>query len=513
MMNSNLRAFRPVALVFLLLASSLCIAAQAAPLQGFDDYVYKAMKEWEVPGIAIAIVKDDKVILAKGYGVRELGKPDPVTPNTLFAIGSSSKAFTATALSILADEGKIKWNDPATKYLPGFQLFDPYVTREMTVADLLSHRIGLERGDRLWYATAYDRNEVLRRIRFLPPSSSFRSRFGYQNIMYLAAGQMIPSVTGKSWDDFLKERIFTPLGMTSTNTSIIALKGNPDVATPHAKIKNIVKPVAYRLIDNIGPAGSINSNVNDMSNWLRLQLGGGKFQDKQVVSAANIKEIQTPHTIIPLEGLYTSLYSEAHFLSYGMGWFLSDYRGRKMVEHGGAIDGMRGSVAMIPEERIGVVVLGNMNGSVLPQMLANRIFDAYLAPGKEKDWAADVLKVVKMAEAQAAAAMQKAEAERAKNTNPSLALDQYAGTYNNEMYGDAKLTLVDGKLKAQWGPYFNGTLEHWHFDTFRIKWEDEMQGESLASFRLNARGKIESISFDGLGEFKLVPEKAAAAGR
>ena len=249
--------------LFLLLTVQVALAQ--APGADFEDYVNKALKDWGVPGVAIAIVKDDRIVYAKGFGVRELNKPEPVDEHTLFAIGSSSKAFTAASLAILVDQSKIKWDDPATKYLPGFQLFDPYSTREMTVADLLSHRSGLTRGDLLWYASDYDRNEVLRRVRYLKPSWSLRSRFGYQNIMFLAAGQIIPSVTGKTWDDFMRERIFTPLHMKSTSTSIKSFAGNANVASPHSKIDDKVRAVSWRNIDNIAPAGSINSNVQDMA--------------------------------------------------------------------------------------------------------------------------------------------------------------------------------------------------------------------------------------------------------
>ena len=254
-------ANRIVVSILMLFISSVFAVAQDAPLQGFDDYVNKALKDWDVPGVAIAVIKDDKIVFAKGYGVREIGKPEKVDERTIFAIGSSTKAFTAASIAMLVDEGKIKWDDPATKYLPGFQLYDANVTREMTVRDLLTHRIGLERGDALWYATDMSRDEILRRIRFLKPSSSMRSKFGYQNIMFLAAGQMVPQVTGKTWDDFLSERIFTPLGMNSTSTSISALKNSNDVAAPHSKFDDKVTAIPYRMIDNIGPAGSINSNV------------------------------------------------------------------------------------------------------------------------------------------------------------------------------------------------------------------------------------------------------------
>ena len=239
--------------------------AQNGALNGFDDYVNKAMKEWEVPGVAIAIVKGDQVVLAKGYGVRKIGEPAAVDERTLFAIGSSSKAFTAASIAMLVDDGKVKWDDPVTKYLPGFEMYDPYVTRELTVRDLLSHRSGLQRGDFLWYGTELERDEILRRTRFLKPSWSLRSTFGYQNLMFLAAGQLVSRVGGKSWDEFIQQRLFTPLAMSSSSTSINAFKNVDNVAAPHAKVEEKVQVIPWRNIDNIAPAGSINSNVVDMA--------------------------------------------------------------------------------------------------------------------------------------------------------------------------------------------------------------------------------------------------------
>ena len=501
----------PLVLVLtLLLAGAGRARAQEAPLAGFDDYVNQALKDWEVPGLAVAVVKDDRIVFAKGYGVRELGKPAPVDERTLFAIGSSSKAFTAASVALLVDEGKLKWDDPATKYLPGFQLYDPYTTRELTVRDLLTHRSGLERGDLLWYASAYDRDEVLRRVRHLKPAWSLRSRFGYQNIMYLAAGQILPSLTGKSWDDFVRGRIFTPLGMTSSSTSIKALAGSDNVATPHSKFGDKVEPVAWRDIDNIGPAGSINSNVLDMAQWVRLQLGGGEYQGKRLISAAAVREMHSPQTIIPLAGPYEKLYPEAHFLTYGLGWFLSDYRGRKVVEHGGAIDGMRAVLALMPEEKLGLVILTNRHTTVLGQALMFRIFDAYL-DGRQRDWSAEISKSFKELEEQGKAAEKKAEAERVQGTSPSLPLEKYAGAYQSEMYGEAKVTFEGGKLLAHFGPNFNGELEHWNYDTFRVTWRDKMQGKMFVTFRLNRQGKAEGVNIERLGDFTRPPEKAEAA--
>lgn len=495
----------------LLLAFQISRAQQpAGPGPDFDNYINNAIKEWQVPGLAIAIVKDDRVVLAKGFGVRELGKPAPVDERTLFAIGSSSKAFTAAAIAMLVDEGKLKWDDPATKYLPGFQLYDPYTTRELTVGDLLTHRSGLARGDLLWYASAYDRDEILRRVRYLKPSWSLRARFGYQNIMFLAAGQIVPTVAKKSWDEFMRERIFMPLGMQSTGTSIKALSTSDDVATPHSKIDDVVQKIAWRNIDNIAPAGSINSNVVDMAQWVRLQLGGGVYETKRLLSSGAMKEMHTPQTVIRIEGQNERLYPEAHFLTYGMGWFLSDYRGRKVVEHGGAIDGMRALVAMMPEEKVGMVVLTNLHGTVLPQALMYRVFDSYLG-GTQRDWSAEMLKSIKGLEDQAKIAEKKIETDRVKGTTPSLPLQQYAGSYQSDMYGEAKIALEDGKLVTRFGPNFTGDLEHWHYDTFRVIWRDRMQGKGFISFKLNTQGKVETISIENISEFTRAPEKPEAA--
>jgi CubicO group peptidase (beta-lactamase class C family) len=499
---------RVISVLILFLFVPLAVAQQTPPEPDFDQYVMQAMKDWEVPGLAIAVVKDDRIVFAKGYGVRELGGTAAVNEHTLFAIGSSSKAFTAATVAMLVDEGKIKWDDPVTKYLPAFQLFDPYSTREMTVRDLLTHRSGLERGDLIWYASPYDRNEVLRRVRFLKPAWSVRSRFGYQNIMFLAAGQIMPAVTGKEWDDVVRERIFVPLGMNESSTSIRKFAGIDNVASPHSKIDDKLTKVAWRNIDNIGPAGSINSNVIDMAQWLRLNLGGGMYEKKKVLSAAAVKEMQTPQTVIRIEGQNERLYPEAHFLNYGLGWFLSDFRGRKLVEHGGAIDGMRSEVAMLPEEKLGVVILTNRHGSVLPHVLAYRIFDAYLGVPK-RDWSAEILKKFKALEDLAKAAEKKVEDERVKGTSPSLALEKYAGTYQNEMYGEAKFALKDGKLTSEFGPNFNGELEHWHYDTFRVAWRDPMEGKGFVVFKLNAKGQPDTVTLEGIGDFTRVPDKPA----
>jgi CubicO group peptidase (beta-lactamase class C family) len=501
------KVFRASAMLAIMVCAAQFGHAQEAPGKEFDDYVNKALKQWDVPGVSIAIVKNDKIVFAKGFGVRKLGESAPVDEKTLFAIGSASKAFTAASIGMLMDEGKLKWDDPAAKYLPGFQLFDPYATREMTVRDLLCHRSGLERGDLLWYGSDMSRDEIIRRVRYLKPTWSFRGMFGYQNIMFLAAGQIVPSVSGKGWDDFVRERIFVPLGMTSSNTSIRDLAKSDNVATPHAKIEEKVEIIPWRNIDNIAPAGSINSNVLDMAQWARLQLGEGKYQGKQLISSGAVKEMHTPQTIIRTEGIWEKLFPEAHFLTYGLGWFLQDYHGRKVVQHGGNIDGMSALVAMMPEEKLGVVVLTNLNGTTLPTVLANTIFDWYTQSPK-KDWSTELYKSIKGLEDVQKAAEKKKEESRVAGTSPSLPLEKYAGTYKDEMYGEAKVTVKDGKLVASYGPTFTGDLEHWHYNTFRVRWRDHTLGKGFVNFTLKEDGTIDEMKLENLTSFKRGPDPA-----
>ncbi len=496
-------------LLLLTLLSAQSVYAQETALQGFDDYVNKALKDWDVPGVAIAIVKNDKILLAKGYGVKKIGDPAPVTEKTMFAIGSASKAFTAASVAILVDEGKMKWDDAATKYLPGFQLYDPAATRELTVRDLLSHRSGLERGDLMWYGSAFSRDEILQRVRYLKPSWSFRSQFGYQNIMYLAAGQAVAGVTRMSWDEVIKQKIFKPLGMNASNTSIKDLAKLDNVATPHAKVDSKVVSIPWRDIDNIAPAGSINSNVLDMAEWVRLHLNEGKVNNQTVITTGNVKEMHAPQTIIRREGVWEIISPEAHFMSYGLGWFLHDYKGRKVVQHGGNIDGMSALVAMIPEEKLGIVILTNMNGTMLTEALSFTVYDYFLPPqGAKHDYSAEMLKSIKALEAAGEKAEKKREEERAKGTQPSLALKGYTGTYSDEMYGEAKVAEENGKLVMSYGAAFKGDLEHWHYNTFRATWRDKTLGKSLVTFNLNAAGKAATLNIENLADFKRAAEKA-----
>ncbi len=514
-MTSALRAVRrPLAMSALALAVVGPARAQkpAAPdIRNFDAYAAKAMKDWKVPGMAIAIVRNDSVVFAKGYGVRKLGDPTPVDPHTVFAIGSSTKAFTSAAVAMLVDDGKMKWDVPITTYLPGFQMYDPYAARELTVRDALSHRSGLTRGDFMWYAADYARDEVLRRVRYLKPSWSFRSNFGYQNIMYLAAGQAAAAAYGRDWDTLIQERIFAPLGMKESSTSVRALPSLPNVAQPYAQIDSVVTYVPYANIDNIGPAGSINSTVLDMAQWLRLQLGEGKLGDKQVVSSANLGQTRTAQTVMKYELPWSLYFPEAHLMSYGMGWFLNDYKGHIVVHHGGNIDGMSSLVAMLPDEKIGAVILTNMNGSLLPFVMAHRIFDDQLKL-PPTDFSAEMRIKTDSLEKRARDAASKVDAARVPNTRPTLALDKYAGTYTDSLYGDMAVRFDAGKLLLSYGGESDAELEHWHYDTFRVMWKNRLLGKPMVTFVVDGTPKVASMKLENIGEFVRVPTKADTKG-
>ena len=502
-------SFRRIAAT-LIVGLSSATAAQQGPLRGFDAYTTAAIKAWDAPGLAVAVVRNDSLVFARGFGVRELGKNDPVTPNTLFAVGSTTKAFTAALLGTLVDAGKLSWDDPVTRHYPGFQLYDPYVTREITIRDLLTHRSGLARGDRLWSGSGMPREEVIRRVRFLKPAWSFRSTYGYQNIMFLTAGEIAGKLYGHGWDAAVAEKIFTPLGMTRTVTSVNALKGMDDVATPHERIDNAVSPVDWLNIDNIGPAGSINSSVTDMAQWVRLQLGRGTYAGKKVLEPRTVKEMHTLQMHIRPSDTDEKLYPESHLSGYGLGWSLKDYRGLGLVSHGGAIRGMRAWVALVPEKKLGVVVLTNMAESTLPVAIGMRVIDQHLT-ATPKDWSALYLAESKAARERAAAEAQKTIAARVQGTSPTLALDKYAATYADSMYGEIKVAKEGEGLTMSFGPYFTGDLRHWHYDTFESVWRTRAQGRGTVSFIVDARGQVTALDIPGLATFGRVPGSGSPA--
>lgn len=473
----------------------------------FDAYVAQTMKDWKVPGLAIGIVRNDSTLFTQGYGTRTMGTTQPVDEHTLFAIGSASKAFTATLAAMMVDAGKMRWDDPATKYLPDLQMFDPYVSRELTLRDMLTHRSGLARGDLVWFAGGYDRDEILRRVRFLQPSWSMRSRFGYQNIMYLAAGQAVARVAGKSWDDLVRERIFLPLGMGETSTSTRDVQGKANLATPHLAVNDTLNIVPYHNIDNIGPAGSINSNVSDMLKWVRFQLAAGSVNGKTLLSPSALAETHAAQMVVPLSADAKAFNPFTHLESYGMGWFLQDYRGHELDQHGGNIDGMSAMVALVPELTLGVVILTNANGSPVPTIVLYRALDALLGAAP-RDWNGEQRRLYDKAMVAVKAAQAKHLASRATNTRPSLPLDKYVGQYADSLYGDVSFRLKGGSLAMTYGSGIEATLSHWQYDTFEATADQRSVGKLMTTFALDADGKVKSVDISGLGTFMRRPDKS-----
>ena len=339
------------------------------------------MATWKGPGMAIAVVKDDKTVFAKGYGVRELGKAEKVDENTAFAIASNSKAFTTAALAILADEKKISWEDNVSKYIPEFQMYDPWVTNELTIRDLVTHRVGLDTfsGDLLWYETTYTSDEILRRVRHLKPVSSFRTRYGYQNLMLIAAGELVERVSGKTWCQFVTERILTPLGMSRTSCSIKSLPDN--AALPHNESGGTLRVLPRGNVDGATSAAGLNSSVADLAKWVRTQLAGGKFDGKQIFSEAQAWQMHQPYLAQQLSAGTARSNPTRHFSGVGMGWFLYDYYGRKIINHSGGLDGMLSYTVLIPEEKVGFVILTNSESPAFAIMM-NKIRDVFVGAPK-----------------------------------------------------------------------------------------------------------------------------------
>jgi CubicO group peptidase (beta-lactamase class C family) len=482
-----------------LTASARAQGGGAEPIPGLDAYVTAAMATWKVPGLALAVVRNDSVLYLKGYGVRSIKAKDPVDARTLFAIGSNSKSFTAAAIAMLVTDKKMRYDDPVTQYLPGFQLYDPWVTREVTMRDALTHRIGLGRQEAIWYGTGFSRDDVIRRIRYLKPSFSFRSRFGYSNVMYLVAGQAAAAASGKSWDDLIHDRIFVPLGMTSSNTSVRAFAGQADVATPHGLAHDTLYTMPYRNVDDIAPAGAINSNVTDMAQWLRFQLADGVYNGKRLVDQRALKENHDAQTIIGTQDEVESKGQLSHFTSYGMGWAVTDYRRHDYWTHTGGIDGMLSMMALLPEQHFGIVILTNENDGGILNPLQHWIFDHELGVKPVRDWSAEMNRAMVAAQHAQDSAQRADDAKRAPNTTPSLPLAVYAGTYSDSTYGDVIVTVANGALAMQRGE-LHGPLVHWHHDVFQERWTDRQLGTNFVEFTVGPENSVDTLTIDLLGD-------------
>jgi CubicO group peptidase (beta-lactamase class C family) len=496
-----MRTFRLLALAML---APVVLAAQtkaAAPPPNFDAYVDSVMKRFEVPGMGIAIVKDGQVVLAKGYGVKQLGAKEKVDANTRFGIASNTKAFTALALGMLVEEGKLEWDAPVVNYLPEFMMWDSWVTRQITVLDLLVHRsgLGLGAGDLLWWPpTTYTPEEIMVRLRYIEPATSFRSAYAYDNVLYLVAGQLIEKISGQSWSDFITNRIMRPVGMKEANsTHAAAGETGGNVATTHGRVDGTVRVVKPFSDPNTDPAGGINAGANDMARWMIAQMDSGRVGDKRLWKASTTRKQWTLVTPVPFGPAPKELAPyTANFAGYALGFNVRDYRGEKLVTHTGGLPGYVSLLMMLPNQKVGVVVLTNQESGAAFMSVGLKALDYYLgAPAF--DWLGGYTTRMARVDSMMAAANAATAAARDSSSRPSLPLTSYAGTYQDPWYGTITVSLTGGKLVMQFdkSPALLGDLEHWQYDTWLVKWRDrELRADAFVTFTLDESGKVASAS-------------------
>jgi CubicO group peptidase (beta-lactamase class C family) len=482
-------------------AASPAPVANTVPLAAIEADIERARREFEIPGVAVAVVKDGRVVLAKGYGVKRQGAPAAVDADTLFAIASNTKAFTAAALGLLVEDGKLGWDDPVTRHLPSFQMYDPYVSHEMTIRDLLTHRsgLGLGEGDLLYFPpSTFSRREIVEKVRFLKPATSFRSRYAYDNILYIVAGEVVAAVSGKTWEAFVRERLLSPLAMKDTVPNPSALPASANAATPHAQVEGVLRTVAPDDADNIAAAGGILSSARDMARWVTALLQAGTSSAGGTLPGRLVQELWTAHTIMPIAEPAAPLAAlKPRFLSYGLGFALRDYRGRKLVTHTGGLSGMVSRVALVPEENLAVVVLTNQESDGGRDAIAYRVLDAFLG-ASPTDWIPAFKEAARLGAESARAVEARHKAARATASRPSLPLAGYAGRYRDAWYGEAAIETEGDHLVLRFGrsPSLTGTLEHWHYDTFVARWRDRTVPDAFVTFALRPDGAIDQLKME-----------------
>ncbi len=492
-MRSRYRLF-----VLLFIFLPVVLPAQTPPPADLDTYVEAVRRQFEVPGLSVAIVKDGQCVLAKGYGVRRIGSTDRVDGQTLFGIASNTKAFTATAIALLVEEGRLRWDAPVVRYLPWFRLSDPYVTDHLSVRDLLVHRsgLGLGAGDLLWWPpSTYTRREIAERLRYLPLATSFRSTYAYDNVLYSVAGELIESVTGQSWEDFVSSRILAPAGMSASSVRHSDAERSGNVARPHAVVDGRVAEVKPFTSDLTNPAGGINSCAADMAKWLILQLDSGRTVDgSRLYTQGTARELWTIVTPVPIgDGAPELRAIRPNFNGYALGFNVRDYRGRKLVTHTGGLPGYVSRVMLVPGERLGVAVLTNQEEGAAFDAITYHLLDHYLkAP--ETDWISAYKRVNLRRDSVVAANDAATLAGRDSLSRPSLPLERYAGTYTDAWYGDIRIAFESGRLVMTFSksPDLSGDLVHWQHDTFVVRWYDrELRADAFVTFALNPDGSIE----------------------
>ncbi len=486
-------------LIGLLLFSFAASKAQTieTKVKEFDAYVEKSRNLYQVPGLALAVVKDGKVILKKGYGVRQLGTTNVVDAQTLFACASTTKAMTATCMAMLVDEGKVKWDDPVINYLPDFQLYDVYVTRELKIRDLFTHNSGVGNADFFWSIMKIPGDEVLSKMKMVKPSYSLRSSFIYQNIFYLYAGKVIEKVSGQPWEEFIQKRIFQPLGMTRTYPMLKMVK-DPNQSQPHHWVDNKIAVIERTNADAIGPAGSVWSCVDDMSKWAICMLDSSKYSGGRLVKSSTWVELFKPQVMVTANEFYpTAQLTKPNWTTYSLGWFQQDYMGKKINYHTGSLAGETAIHGQLPDSKLAIYIFGNYDHAEVRHALMFKAFDLF-GTGGTRDWSGEFYTLYKNIQAGAAKAEKTFEEARVANTRPSLSMDEYTGRYTDPLYGEVIITRENDELILVANQYLKARVSHWHYDTFRGWYDKRWHGKLNVTFKLGANGKISTVSFDGL---------------
>jgi CubicO group peptidase (beta-lactamase class C family) len=474
-----------------------------ARLAGFDESMAQILKDWNVPGIGVGIVVKDKLVFAKGYGYRDYGKKLPFTSKTVVPIASNTKLFTATACGLLVEDGKLEWDKPVRQFVPGIEFYNDDLNRQITIRDMLSHRTGMTRHDTIWYKSDFTRKELFERLKYLEPTKPLRTTFLYNNMMYAGAGYVVELLSGKTWEDFLRERIFNPLGMKSTVFSIEELEKQPDHGVPfteHRDSDELYEIPYYREAAGMGPAGSINSNLEDLSRWVIAQLNKGVVDGRQVLPASVIKETMAPTIAMPNSELESRGWGEMLNSVYGMGRWTASYRGHLIAYHGGDINGFHSQISILPEDGIGVIVLViSDNGAALYDPISYDVYERLLGLS-HTPWSERLLDLRRKAKAAGKVARSQAGADRVSGTHPSHALADYTGEYENPAYG---VVTISEAGPGQDGPLvfkihaIQLPLSHYHYDRFQTP-NDEEDGLWSLNFETNPQGEIDKflISLD-----------------
>jgi CubicO group peptidase (beta-lactamase class C family) len=465
----------------------------------FDAYIQNAMQLWKTPGLSVVVVKDNAVVFKKAYGVKDISTHEPFNTSTLSICASTTKAMTAVCMGMLVDAGKIKWTDKVSDVYPEFKLYDDYASSEITIKDLFTHNTGLGNADMLWVFD-YSIDTIIHQMRYIQPAYSFRSSFGYQNLMYMVAGEVIHKVSGKPWDQFIKDSLFIPLEMDHTYPNYTqSLAENNHITTHYMYEDSVIETIPFIDSKTVDAAGGVWSCADDINKWMMCMLDSTKLNGKRLLKPETYAELFKPQAIVTTDEFYpTQQLTKPHWTTYGLGWFQEDYKGKMIEFHTGSLDGAVAIIGLIPDENFGVYIFANMDHTEIRHALMYKAMDLFVLNDDSNDWSKDLYKLYTGLAAKNKKEEKETEAKRVLNTKLSLELKNYTGNYSNEIYGDAEVVLQGDSLVLKLPNNINVDLSHWNYDTFQGKFEHKWYGKNMVQFSLNEEGKVKDFTFSGI---------------